>query len=84
MHLRPRPEMLIDPVNILSLIWFVAANVLLMSEQRAPQKPTSKFMLLVYVILGIILLTVFLEVTGLADVAGKRENQEIIDRPHDR
>ncbi|WP_187271084.1 hypothetical protein [Neolewinella aurantiaca] len=45
-------------------------------------KKTSKMMTLFYIILGIILLTVFLEMTGIADVAGKREQQEIIDRPH--
>jgi len=55
-----------------------------MSDRPAASKPTSKFKLLLYVILGIVLLTVFLEMTGMADVAGKRENQEIIDRPHDR
>jgi hypothetical protein len=55
-----------------------------MSDQPAGAKPTSKFKLLLYIVLGIILLTVFLEMTGMADVAGKRENQEIIDRPHDR
>lgn len=48
-----------------------------------PKKKTSTLMLLLYLIIGFILLTIFLEMTGLADVAGKRENQEIIDRPHD-
>ncbi|MEL7161163.1 MAG: hypothetical protein AAFN92_10430, partial [Bacteroidota bacterium] len=48
----------------------------------AAKKPTSKFMLFIYLILGIVALTLFLEVTGMADVAGKRETEEIIDRPH--
>jgi len=49
----------------------------------APQtKKASKMKMLFYIILGIILLTVFLEMTGIADVAGKREQQEIIERPH--
>ncbi|MEO0734008.1 MAG: hypothetical protein AAFZ52_14315 [Bacteroidota bacterium] len=46
------------------------------------KKPTSKFMLFIYLVLGIVALTVFLEVTGMADVAGKRETEQIIDRPH--
>lgn len=46
------------------------------------QKKTSKIMILFYIILGIIFLTMFLELTGIADVAGKREHQEIINRPH--
>lgn len=45
-------------------------------------KKTSKMATLFYIILGIVFLTVFLEMTGIADVAGKRENQEIINRPH--
>lgn len=40
-------------------------------------------MALLYIVLGIIILTMFLELTGIADVAGKREHQEIIDKPHD-
>lgn len=47
------------------------------------QKKTSKMMALLYIVLGIIILTMFLELTGIADVAGKREHQEIIDKPHD-
>lgn len=49
-----------------------------------PKKKTSTLAIIFYVIIGMVLLTVFLEMTGLADVAGKREHQEIIDRPHDR
>lgn len=49
----------------------------------APQtKKTSKLKVLIYIILGFVLLTVFLEMTGIADVAGKREHQEIINQPH--
>jgi len=54
-----------------------------MNDAPTKKKKTSKLMMLVYLVLGIILLTVFLEVTGLADVAGKRESEELIDRPHD-
>lgn len=46
-------------------------------------KKTSSIKMLFYLIIGAIILTVFLEYTGLADVAGKREKEEIIDRPHD-
>jgi len=45
-------------------------------------KKTSKLATLFYIILGIVLLTVFLEMSGMADVAGTREHQEIIDQPH--
>lgn len=49
----------------------------------APEtKKTSKLATLFYIILGLVLLTVFLEMTGIADVAGKREHQEIINQPH--
>ncbi|MEM9525768.1 MAG: hypothetical protein AAGA31_04115 [Bacteroidota bacterium] len=54
-----------------------------MAEERE-QKKTSKFMMLIYLILGIVLLTFILEATGMADVAGKRETEEIIDHPHQR
>lgn len=54
-----------------------------MPEAQAEKKQTSSLRILFYLIIGAILLTIFLEATGLADVAGKRENQEIIDRPHD-
>ncbi len=47
------------------------------------QKPTSKLAVLFYIIVAIILLTIFLEATGLADVAGTQESEQIIDRPHD-
>ena len=54
-----------------------------MNMTDAPQKKkTSKLAALFYIILGLVLLTVFLEVTGMADVAGKREHQEIINQPH--
>jgi len=53
-----------------------------MSEVQAKKKKTSKFMTLVYIVLGIVALTVFLEMTGMADVAGKREHEEIVNRPH--
>lgn len=50
----------------------------------AEEKPkTSKMKTLIYIILGLILLTVFLELSGIADVAGKRETETIIDRPHE-
>lgn len=48
------------------------------------KKPTSKLAVLFYIIIAIVLLTIFLEATGLADVAGKEETEQIIDRPHDR
>lgn len=49
----------------------------------AQEKPkTSKMKTLIYLILGLVLLTVFLEMSGVADVAGTRETEEIIDRPH--
>lgn len=54
-----------------------------MSETNDQKKPTSTLRMLFYLILGAVLLTVFLEATDLADVAGKREHQEIIDHPHD-
>lgn len=47
----------------------------------APKK-ASKLATLFYIILGIVFLTVFLEMTGIADVAGKREHQEITNQPH--
>ncbi|MBC6994377.1 hypothetical protein QWY85_01480 [Neolewinella lacunae] len=47
-----------------------------------PPKKTSTLRWLIYLILAILALTIFLEMSGLADVAGKRENQQIIDRPH--
>lgn len=53
-----------------------------MSEVRE-KKPASALKVLFYIIVIAVLLTIFLEATGIADVAGKRENQEIIDRPHD-
>jgi hypothetical protein len=43
---------------------------------------TSKMKTIIYIILGLILLTIFLELSGLADVAGKRETETIINRPH--
>lgn len=46
-------------------------------------KPTSKLAVFFYIIIAIVLLTIFLEATGLADVAGKQETEEIIHRPHD-
>ncbi|MFT7121598.1 MAG: hypothetical protein ACJAZ9_001780 [Neolewinella sp.] len=52
-----------------------------MSEEVKKSGPSS-FMVLIYIILAITLLTLFLEVTGMADVAGTRENQEIINNPH--
>lgn len=54
----------------------------MMAEERERKKKTSTFMMLIYLILGIIFLTLVLEVTGIADVAGKRETEEIIDHPH--
>jgi len=45
-------------------------------------KSTSKLAVIFYIIIALVLLTIFLEATGLADVAGKRETEEIIDRPH--
>ena len=53
-----------------------------MSEEQE-KKPLSAFRVLFYIIIAGILLTVFLEATDLADVAGKREHEQIIDRPHD-
>lgn len=53
-----------------------------MSEE-IEAKPTSKLAVLFYIIIAIVLLTIFLETTGLADVAGKQETEQIIDRPHD-
>lgn len=52
-----------------------------MTEEESKPK-TSKMKTLIYLILGLILLTVFLELSGIADVAGKRETETIIDRPH--
>lgn len=50
---------------------------------EAPKsKPTSTLKILFYLLLGIGLLTLFLELSGMADVVGKKEHQEIIDRPH--
>lgn len=54
-----------------------------MAEERTPPKKTSSFRMLIYLILGAIALTLFLEYSGLADVAGKRETDTIINRPHD-
>ncbi len=48
----------------------------------APPKKTSTLRWLFYLLLAFLALTIFLEMSGLADVAGKREKQEIIDRPH--
>lgn len=48
------------------------------------QKKTSTLKVIFYLIIGLVLLTVFLEVTGIADVAGKRETEKIINRPHDQ
>ncbi|MEM6768957.1 MAG: hypothetical protein AAF597_00105 [Bacteroidota bacterium] len=53
-----------------------------MSEELEA-KPTSKLIVLFYIIVAAVLLTIFLEATGLADVAGKQETEQIIDRPHD-
>ena len=53
-------------------------------EQTPAAKKTSPLRMIFYVLLGLILLTVFLEFSGMADVAGKRETETIIDRPHDR
>lgn len=53
-----------------------------MNETPAPQK-TSSLKVLLYIILGVVLVSVFLEMTGMADVAGKREHEQIIDRPHE-
>gem|GEM_PF-2135293 len=52
-----------------------------MTENQVKPKK-SKMKILIYVILGLVLLTVFLEMSGVADVAGKRETETIIDRPH--
>lgn len=50
---------------------------------EAEDKPkTSKFKTLIYLILGLVLITVFLEMSGMADVAGKRETEVIINQPH--
>lgn len=46
------------------------------------KKRTSTFKIILYFIIGLVLLTFFLEMTGIADVAGKRETETIIDRPH--
>jgi hypothetical protein len=46
------------------------------------KKRTSTFKIILYLIIGLVLLTLFLEVTGIADVAGKRETETIINRPH--
>lgn len=49
----------------------------------AQEKPkTSKMKTLIYLIIGLVLLSVFLELSGMADVAGKRETETIIERPH--
>jgi len=53
-----------------------------MMDDAHKKKPTSKLMLLLYLIIGMVLLTLVLEMTGMADVAGTRETEEIIDRPH--
>ncbi len=50
---------------------------------EAPKsKSPSTLKIIFYLLLGIGLLTLFLEMSGMADVVGKREKQEIIDRPH--
>lgn len=51
--------------------------------EAQPKKKTSSLLMIFYLLLAGILLTVFLEVTDLADVAGKREHEQIIDRPHE-
>jgi len=51
-------------------------------NEPTPKKKTSYFMVLVYIVLGLLALTLLLEMTGMADVAGKREHEQIIDRPH--
>ena len=52
------------------------------TSPRPERKKTSTLRLLIYLLLGFLLLTLILELTGTADVAGKRETEEIIDRPH--
>lgn len=52
------------------------------TSPRPERKKTSTLRLLIYLLLGFLLLTLILELTGTADVAGKRETEEIIDRLH--
>lgn len=51
-------------------------------SDSTPTKKTSSFMVLIYIVLGLMAVTFLLEVTGMADVAGKQEHEQIIDRPH--
>jgi hypothetical protein len=52
------------------------------TPQRPERKKSSTLKLLIYALLAFLLLTLILELTGAADVAGQRETEEIIDRPH--
>lgn len=53
-----------------------------MAEEAKRNSPSSLKMFL-YIVLGLALLSITLELTGIAEVTGKQEKQEIIDRPHD-
>lgn len=51
---------------------------------RPERKKSSTLRLLIYLLLAFLLLTLILEYSGIADVAGTREKEEIIDRPHNQ
>lgn len=53
-------------------------------EQTPESKKTSPLRVVFYVLISFLLLTLFLEYSGMADVAGKRETETITNRPHDR
>ena len=48
---------------------------------QAPPKKRSKLMTLLYIIIGLVLVTIALELFG-ADVVGTRETDTMIERPH--
>lgn len=59
-----------------------------MAQQPAPPpadppKKAGPFRILLYLLLAIAAISLLLELTGTADVAGKRETDTIIERPHD-
>lgn len=85
MHLRPRlmNSFVQASGNMLAESGFSTKRKITTMTAAPKSEKASKVKTLFYIILGIVFLTVFLEMTGMADVAGKREHQEIIDRPHD-
>ena len=53
-----------------------------MEQGSPPPQRTSSLRVLFYLILAAVGVSLFLELTGMVDVAGKREQDTIIDRPH--